>query len=311
MNAIDNSSIHRYLDEAFAGIAMTPEIQDLKEEIRGNLTARVDELTAGGMDASAAAGEAVDELGNIRELVDQLDVGERAGTRSDTAANLSAYAVYRVRPKPAFVVGVVIASIVAAAALLLAALGATGLLPLPIGVVIALTGLVASGAAWIVGDSLAQETTTNHPVSGKRASGYFLASLLAVYGLEFGALVALGALPLWAVVFAALGVVASIVLFAFLGATQTNRKKSWVRALARQYQFEDRFSQDPVAAARFGIYTVVIWVIALAGFVVLSIAVGFAWSWLALVAGLTIFFLVLARMLFPADGAHISEEKKP
>ena len=41
MNAIDNPNIHRYLDEAFAGIAMTPEIQDLKEEIRGNLAARV------------------------------------------------------------------------------------------------------------------------------------------------------------------------------------------------------------------------------------------------------------------------------
>ena len=30
----------------------------------------------------------------------------------------------------------------------------------------------------------------------------------------------------------------------------------------------------------------------------LSIAVGFVWSWLALVAGLVVFFLVLTRMLF-------------
>jgi len=53
-----------------------------------------------------------------------------------------------------------------------------------------------------------------------------------------------------------------------------------------------------VAAARFGLYTVIIWIIAIALFVVLSIAVGFAWSWLALVAGLVTFFLVLTRMLF-------------
>ena len=32
--------LHRLLDEAFAGIEVTPEIQDLKEEIRGNLLAR-------------------------------------------------------------------------------------------------------------------------------------------------------------------------------------------------------------------------------------------------------------------------------
>ena len=40
-----------------------------------------------------------------------------------------------------------------------------------------------------------------------------------------------------------------------------------------------------------------------------SLTVGFVWSWLALVAGFVVFFLVLARMLFPAgrndsNGAH-------
>ena len=35
-----NSDIHRLLDEAFAGIEMTPDAQDLKEEVRANLVAR-------------------------------------------------------------------------------------------------------------------------------------------------------------------------------------------------------------------------------------------------------------------------------
>jgi hypothetical protein len=83
-----------------------------------------------------------------------------------------------------------------------------------------------------------------------------------------------------------------------LGVTQTNRLKPWAIAQNRQYEIEDRFSQDPAAAARFGIYTVVIWIVAIALFIVLSIAVGFVWSWLALVAGLVVFFLVLTRMLF-------------
>ncbi|MEP6842341.1 MAG: hypothetical protein ABJA11_02390, partial [Pseudolysinimonas sp.] len=93
---------------------------------------------------------------------------------------------------------------------------------------------------------------------------------------------------------------AATMAFIALGVTQTNRLKPWALAQNRQYEVEDRFSQDPVAAARFGIYTVIIWIAAIALFVVLSIAVGFVWSWLALVAGVLVFFLVLNRMLFGA-----------
>jgi len=298
MNATDNSNIHRYLDDAFAGIEMTPEVQDLKEEIRGNLAARVDELTAGGVDQGAAAAMAIDELGDIHELVEQLDASETSTATSRSTSN--PYLVYRVRPQPAFVVGIVIAALAIVVGLLLVILSASGVLPLPIGAVIGLAGIVAGGTGWIVGDSLAHETTTNHPMPSTRAGGYFFASLLAVYGLEFAGLVALGALPPWMTVFAAIGVVAAIVLFALLGATQTNRKKAWVRTAAREYQVGDRFTQDPVAAARFGIYTVVIWLIAFAVFAVLSATVGFTWSWLALLAGFAVFFLTLARMLFPS-----------
>ncbi|MGP9502246.1 hypothetical protein ACT3TS_08525, partial [Specibacter sp. AOP5-B1-6] len=88
------------------------------------------------------------------------------------------------------------------------------------------------------------------------------------------------------------------------GATQTNRKKPWARAAARQYRVQDRFAQDPVAAARFGIYTVVLWLLAFAAFVVLSMTVGFLWSWLALLAGLAGFMVLLARMLFPDGRAN-------
>ena len=39
-----NTDIHRLLDEAFAGVEMTPDAQDLKEEVRANLLERVAEL---------------------------------------------------------------------------------------------------------------------------------------------------------------------------------------------------------------------------------------------------------------------------
>ncbi len=60
-------------------------------------------------------------------------------------------------------------------------------------------------------------------------------------------------------------------------------------------QVEDRFSKDPAAAARFGIYTLVIWLLAITAFIILSMTVGFGWSWLALVGGFVVFMLVLAR----------------
>ena len=34
-----NTTIHRLLDEAFAGVAPSPATQDLKEELRGHLVA--------------------------------------------------------------------------------------------------------------------------------------------------------------------------------------------------------------------------------------------------------------------------------
>lgn len=287
--------LHRLLDEAFASVEMTPDAQDLKEEIRANLTARVAELEAAGRSPAAAARSAVAELGDVGTLLDApATTAPGSPMRWDAATRR-----YRVRPKPKFVVGIVAAALAGIIGLLLAALGATDLLPIPVGVTIALLGIGATGVAWIVGDSLAQETTTNHPMPTPRASGYFLASFLTVYGLGIGGLVALDALPVWAVVFAVLGVVAAIILFAFLGATQTNRHKAWVRTMRRDRpEAANRFEEEPETAARFGIYTVAIWVTSFAVFVVLSFTIGWAWSWLALLAGFVVMMITLARMLF-------------
>ena len=48
------TSIHRYLDEAFAEVPVTPDSLDLKEELRSNLSARVAELVSGGADDATA-----------------------------------------------------------------------------------------------------------------------------------------------------------------------------------------------------------------------------------------------------------------
>ena len=134
----------------------------------------------------------------------------------------------------------------------------------------------------------------------KRAAGYFLATFLGAYGLGFVAIVAFGAMPVWGVVFAALGTIASIILFSFLLASQTNRHKAWTRQMAAS-EPPNRFEQEPETAARFGIYTAAIWALSFAGFLLLGFTVGWWWSPLALVGGFAVMLIVLARMLFAPD----------
>ncbi len=288
-----NSDIHRLLDEAFAGIEMTPDAQDLKEEVRANLVARTAELEAAGRSSSDAARDAIVELGDVRELLD--GDARPAPKDSHTAMQLR----HRVRPKTGYVVRVVVWSLGFVVLFTLAVLGATGVLPIPVGAIIGLLGFASTALGLVVGDSLAQETTTNHPMPSNRAGGYAGATFLAMYGLGIGGLVALGQLPMWCIVFSALGVIASIILFAFLGASQTNRHKAWVRhAQHEATQAPNRFEEEPETAARFGIYTAVIWLLTFGIIAVLVFTVGWWWAPLAFLGGFAAMMILLARMLF-------------
>jgi len=296
MNA-DHSDIHRLLDEAFTGVAMTPELQDLKEELRGNLASRSAELQAKGMDAAKAARTAVAELGDISQLI--ASVGGDAGTPlSPGAAAAEAARLHRVRPKSGFVVR---ASVLSVAIL---ALGFHVVLDL----VQQRTASTLDAQLWSVGlavliaalvtDSLHQETAQHYPMPLPRSIRWGAASGFLAAGVAYGSFFFWHGAPLALLAAAIILTLAGVMAMIALGVTQTNRLKPWVLAQNRQYEIEDRFSKDPIAAARFGLYTVIIWIVAIALFVVLSIAVGFIWSWLALVAGLVVFFLVLSRMLF-------------
>ncbi len=294
MSPADNPNIHRHLDEAFAGIAMAPETQDLKEELRGSLAARALELQEQGADAATAAARAVAELGDIRDLISSLDSGATTGNPSD------AVALNRVRVSPAFVVRTTILSIVLAAAATLVALGALGTLGWPLDLLVTIASVgVALPLSIVVADALRQETSQHYPMQTGRARGFGLAALASALGIALCGLALNEAL--WLFVPGGVFAAAALVGFIVLGISQTNRTKPWALQMQRDYEVGDRFAHDPAAAARFGMYTVVIWIIALGAFVALSIAVGFAWSWLAILGGLVVFFLTLTRMLFAAE----------
>jgi hypothetical protein len=280
--------IHRLLDEAYAGIEMTPDVQDLKEEMRADLTVRAAEWETSGLSPEAAAQRAIADLGDVSSIVDEM---------RQVVGPTSPWLAQRVRPRPAFVVRTVVLAMVALGALSVLGLGLT-IWSAPRAGLAGPAALLAIVAGIVVADSLRQETTGNFPVPRRRAAHYGLAALIGVGGVAAAALyIADRALP-W-LVGGGLAILVSIVWFTYLGVTQTNRHKPWVVRLQHEHaQVGDRFTHDPVAAARFGVYTVVIWTVAVTAFVALTVAVGWAWSWLAIVGGLVTFFLTLARMLF-------------
>jgi hypothetical protein len=309
MPTTDN--IHRYLDEAFADIPRTPETADLKEEIRGNLQARVAELEAAGTRPEVAATKAIKELGHIHELVDSIGVDESSTKPGDLAAKL--VALNKVKTDPAYVIRTVIFSLVLAVlvvgVVLTAIFGAGHVSTLPAGSVWFAVGVSAVVLGLIVVDGLRQETSQHYRMPLRRALGYSGAALLGIAGLEAVGLFIGRQSATQAFSAGLTAAVLSLMAFIWLGVTQTNRQKPWVKELNQAYAIVDRFSQDPAAAARFGIYTVVIWIAGIGLFVLLSIVVGFVWSWLALLAALLVFFLVLARMLFGADTKKADTKK--
>jgi hypothetical protein len=301
MATTDN--IHRYLDEAFADIPRTPETADLKEEIRGNLQARVAELEADGTKPEAAAAKAITELGPIKDLVDSIGTSEPSGSAVDTAIKL--ISLNKVKANPGYVVRTVIFSLVLAFLLvgvvLTAIFGPGHGSTLPDGSVWLAVAVSAVALGLIVLDALGQETSQHFRMPLRRSLGYSGAALLGIAGLEVVGLFLGKQVPVELFSAGLTATLLSLVAFIWLGVTQTNRLKPWVKELNNAYAIEDRFSQDPAAAARFGIYTVVIWIAGFGLFALLSIVVGFVWSWLALLGALIVFFLVLARMLFAVD----------
>lgn len=303
MNATDpirrSTDIHRLLDEAFAGVEVTPETQDLKEEIRDNLLFRVAELEASGIEPSDAARRAIAELGDLRALVDGDSPAETAAaTRTESAA--SAALRNRVRPRPGFVVRTVVLSIVAAAALALLVLGLFDVLSTSTAVLVTLSAVFGVALGFVTGDALRQETSASHPLPTGRAVWFGASTGALLAGLAFTAVVIVRLDLAW-IILGALLVVAAIGVLSYLGATQTNRHKPWVLEQQRTANIGNRFDEDPASAARFGIYTAAIWTVAFVVAIVLGFTVGWLWAPVALIAGFVVMLITLARMLFGAD----------
>jgi hypothetical protein len=297
MTMTANLTIHRLLDDAFADIPVTAATRDLKEELRGNLLARVDELEAAGVDPDTAARRAITELGDIADLLDEDtpagadDGGDRAWAEWEALSRS-----HRVRPNPWFVIRVVIYVAAILIGILWITLHFAAAIPRDAWYLLTCAAGSTVFIGVLVADALAQETTTNHPMPAGRARAYGFATALAVAGLSLLGFILAGTVgPPWS--FGVFALVPAAAIYAYLGVTQTNRRKAWVRQAVAEMP-TDHFSKDPAAAARFGMYTGVIWIVGIAAVPALGFTVGWWWIALPLVGALVATLLLLARMLF-------------
>jgi len=295
-----DSHLHRLLDEAFAGIPVTPDTQDLKEELRSSLVARVAELTAQGVPDAEAARRAIDELGDVRAAA--LETAQTQGAKREKVDVVALALANKVKPKPAFVLRTVALSAIVAIAATVLVLAFTGVWDLADGAMVAVGLLgIALPVGLIVADSLGQETTSNYPMPRKRASLYGLAVGAILAGASFVTWFGFETDQLWAGILGVVVIVLGVLLATYVGATQTNRHKPWTKAAAANYQVHNKWEENPQEAARYGMYSGALWLLAIGAFVALSLIVGFAWSWIAFLVAVLVQMVMTARMLFGED----------
>ncbi|MCL2148802.1 MAG: permease prefix domain 1-containing protein [Methanomassiliicoccaceae archaeon] len=285
-----------YVDRLFADYEDTPEIRDFKEEIVGNLKERIRELMSKGLDEDRAFDKAAAELGDITAIADE------AGRRKRNEAIGRMYMMTKV-PLTKRTAG----GLTAATGLLLAALGLALVTFFNenggVWLYYVAAALFAAACGMYTYFGLTQETHAHHPMRGGRAAAYGVACAMAVLAVDLGAV--LYFFDGWEL-YAALGVEVVLLLPAvcsliFMLATEGDRKKPWLREKAeREFcEFEFSFNEDmvdPVKAARFGVASGGLWILAVALVVTLYVSTDWQYPWLVFLFALAAQAMMVATI---------------
>jgi MFS family permease len=282
-----------YVDRLFAGYEDSPEIKDFKEEIAANLKERVKALMADGLEEEKAFDKAAAELGDITAIADE--VGKKK--RNETIGEMYIGAQMATPKQTAAELAVATGVLLFAVGLALLTFFGSGVSALPYYVAVALLAF-ACGLYTFAG--LTWETASHYPVKKGRALAYGLACLAMVLG---AGLAVVSFLVDGFEISAALGVKMALILpgicaLVFLVLTEGDRHKPWMKALVESEAENSLKYQmnivDPVKAARFGVASGGLWILAIAVFLTLGFAISFGYSWLAFVFALAIqMFMVM------------------
>ena len=294
----------QFVDSLFKGYEETPALADFKEELLGNLNAKIEAFVKKGMETEAAFVKASAELGDVSALADELSLKRRTEVFNEAYMGIRRY-------MPAGrVAGYVVFGVVALFGIITALIVLFGSKGVGLNKMITLSGIFGTlmpfltiAAAGFTFLGVTQETASMYPVRKLRAIWYAVAAFLIAFGIFTMPVVFFGMkikhlekLTEWANIVPLISlfipfILPGIGILAYLILTEKNRLKSWAKDFQdKTVEREMEIWNDPATAARFGMFSGAIWISATGLFFLLGFLIGFKFSWL-------IFFFATAFQL--------------
>ena len=310
-----------FVDSLFNSYEQTEALADFKEELLTNMNAKIENFIRKGMDTDAAFARASAELGDVSSLADELSLRKRKEVFEEVYMDIKMYmparrvAGYMVFGILAFF-GIAVALIILFATRSIEFMSATSLdLTSFFGAMMPFLTASVIGFTFL---GVTQETASMLPVSKKRGAWYATAAGLIAFGLftmpiayfstkfanNFVNNVLDFDIPVkhLETLVPAIGVIIPFVLpgigiLVFLVLTEKDRLKPWAKNLHNKaVEGEMAIWNDPVKAARFGMFSGAIWIFAVGIFIVLGYLIGFKFSWPVFIFATAFQLVIQGRM---------------
>jgi MFS family permease len=309
-----------FVDSLFKGYEETAALADFKEELLGNLNAKIENFTKNGMDQEAAFTKACAELGDVSVLADELSLKKRKEVFEEVYMDIRSFMTSK--RVAAYVLFGLLAlfGIISALIVFFAPRNISGLSDIS-GVFAVILPFLTAAIAGFTFLGLTQETASMYPMNKKRAAWYVLGTGLISFGLLTMPIVLFGSQfknidsKVLGVIFdtgnlewlSAIAVLIPFVLpgigiLVFLGLTEKSRLKPWAKDLYdNAVKREMEKWSDPAAAGRFGLFSGAVWIFTLGIFLLLGFLIGFKYSWLVFIFAIAIQLLIQGLMSKKTD----------
>jgi hypothetical protein len=267
--------IKKYVDDLFADVYETEQLQELKEEISANLLEKVNDFVAKGNNEDTAFKNAISSLGDMSELVESLKKASRA------RANKDSYRTFPLDKKHAL--GYAVAS-----AIFLLGVMAGGFVFLfhreLVTALITFSPFLFIAAPVFGYFGLTQETGHHYGMKPKRALAYTLAGEAALLGIILTGIMYLQGRALLMVIatFMPFIIVAGIP-FLYLGLTEKSRRKinpEWAKDWVKEWT---EYYSNPHSMMLRGSISGALWIFAIGAFILVTLIWGWKFSWVVFI----------------------------
>lgn len=299
-----------FVDSLFNGYEETAELADFKEELLGNMNAKIENFVRKGMDEETAFAKASAELGDVSLLANEMSLKKRKEVFEEVYLDMKQYLPAK-RIIAYIIFGALALFGITAALITLFATKIVGYdLTAFFGVMMPFLTVSIAGFTFL---GITQELPSMYPVSKKRGVWYSAAAGLIAFGFftmpviyfssrlegftangipfeNFERLVPVISLMIPFIL-------PGIGILVFLGLTEKDRLKPWAKSFRNKaVESEMAIWNDPVIANRFGMFSGAIWIFAVGLFILLGFLIGFKFSWLVFVFAIAFQLLVQGFM---------------